>query len=98
MKKPFKETKFAKIVAGILKGALKDTTIPIVGTVVGAVTGAKESIKQIANESKGDELGGDGVNYVRLVSSLTVLLLVVSVLAGWLDFETFEKIFEVIAE
>lgn len=93
MKKKFKDTKFAKILGSILKGAIKDTSMPIVGTVLGAAAGAKEAISQIANEGKNDETGGKGnANYVRLISSIITLLLVVSLIAGWIDEKTFERV------
>lgn len=95
MKKKLKETKFAKIAGSILKGAIKDTTIPFAGAILGAATGAKEGFKKIAQESKEDETGGEGkVNYVRLASTIGVVILVLLFAFGKIDAETFSTILE----
>lgn len=102
MKKKFKNTKFAKIAGGILKGALGDTLFPVVGMVAGAAAGAKESIKNIKEQNLQDEIGGQGKpNYVRWISfGLSAMVLIFLILSafGVIDAEQAIKIIDSIEE
>lgn len=47
--------------------------------------------------NKSDKITGEGkINYVRLISHLSVLLLVIAVIFGWIDAETFERILKLV--
>ena len=92
-KKKFKETKLAKIAGGLLKGAIKDSIMPIAGVAIGAVEGVKQSIKMIKEENLSDEVGGQGKpNYVRLAAMLGMIAFLLLFAFGKIDGETLDKI------
>jgi len=95
-KKKFKETKVGKILGGALRvgsralsGAAGGTLKPILG----AIIGIKEGVMEELDNNIQSENGGQGkIDWVRMVSLISTLGLIVLVLMGKIDLETFESL------
>ena len=97
MKKKFKDTKLSKIAGSILKGALVDTTMPIVGIATGAVTGLKKGLQESKSSNEQDETGGVGKpNWIRWASFGAAIVLIGLYAFGVIDEETLNKLVNLI--
>lgn len=102
MKKKFKETKAGKILGGVLRvggralsGAAGGTLKPVLGAIVGIKEGVMEEIDNNINSQE----GGEGkIDWVRMVSLIITIGLVVLVVMGKIDLDTFEKIIDAVKE
>ena len=100
MKKKFKDTKVGKILKPALKigksvlfGATGGTLKPIAG----AIIGLKEGVMQEVNDNLNSENGGvEKVDYVRLLTSLFTIALIVLFITGVIGKEELEYILDLI--
>lgn len=100
MKKKFKDTKFGKAIKPVLNigrsvlfGATGSTLKPIAG----AIIGLKEGVMQEVNDNLNSENGGVAkVDYVRLLTSLFTIALIVLFITGVIGKEELEYILDLI--
>jgi hypothetical protein len=86
----FKDSKFFKVSKSVVKGAVHVTDSALIGGVVGNI---KEDLTGIDGTEKG-ELDWNKLIRTLLSSTIPVILLI-ALLAGWVDLETLKTLLRV---
>jgi len=100
MNKKFKDTKFGKILRPVLRvgrsilfGASGGTIKPLAGAVIGLKEGV---MREIEDNLQSEDGGISKIDWVRLITSIFTIVLVVLLITGVIDRETLEYILDLI--